>query len=167
MTDTSFNIFNIFDIIDYVNKTIIYILSIIIGLIQFIYNLLSVELLGFILNIIYVIWSSCKNVIDEIITKHFNSESYFNIIIRLFNIKEYSDLYNKVIIENKQNQTYELSSITFPLPKLIDEPDAVANPTYITLIIRFILTIICVLLFGLFSMLIFNIVNIILELNKI
>ena len=60
-----------------------------------------------------------------------------------------------------------MSDITFPLPKLTDEPDSIANPTYIILIMKFILSIIFILLFGLFSMLIFNIVNIILKLNKI
>ena len=160
-------IFNIFGIIDYINKIIIYLLGIITYFITLIYNLLSDDLVSFILNIIYIIWSSSKNIIDEILVKNFNSESYLSIILSTFNINEYIELYNKVIIENQQNNIYKMSDITFPLPKLTDEPDSIANPTYIILIMKFILSIVFILLFGLFSMLIFNIVNIILKLNII
>jgi len=120
---------------------------------NFIFNtLLDSDFIKFLFNLITIFIGYVKVVINEIFDKHFNNKSYSEIINSLFNSDEYDKMYIQSKQELKQDLLPKTSVLTFPLPKLEDEPDSVANPIYITFLLKIILMLIfCIVSFIILS----------------
>jgi len=133
--------------------------SILIGIFNIFKNIFDPEFIKLIINNIKLLFSTLKVIINEILIKHFNSQSYLSIFGSLLNISENKKLYkqSKQDYNENMNNSNNDTKISFPLPKLQDEPDSISNPVYITLIIRIVLAIIFILIIVLISSIILNI----------
>lgn len=93
--------------------------------------------------------ANSKVIINKSFIKHYNTDSILDIIKQLLNYNIHLDYITKVRNEMNELSNYEKSQkLTFPLPKLEDEPESVSNPVYIKYILHILLTIIvCIIIF--------------------
>jgi len=138
---------------NFLKNTIKLMINIVGGIFNFIwYTLLDSEFIKFLINLIRSFINYLKSIINEIFNKHFGDKSYSEIISSLFDSNEYDKMYEQSKQELKQDLIPKTSVLTFPLPKLEDEPDSVANPIYITFFLKIILMLIfCVVSFIILS----------------
>ena len=138
---------------NFLKNTIKLMINIVGGIFNFIwYILLDSEFIKFLINLIRSFINYLKSIINEIFNKHFGDKSYSEIIGSLFDSNEYDKMYEQSKQELKQDLIPKTSVLTFPLPKLEDEPDSVANPIYITFFLKIILMLIfCVVSFIILS----------------
>jgi len=138
---------------NFLKNTIKLMINIVGGIFNFIwYTLLDSEFIKFLINLIRSFINYLKSIINEIFNKHFGDKSYSEIIGSLFDSNEYDKMYEQSKQELKQDLIPKTSVLTFPLPKLEDEPDSVANPIYITFFLKIILMLIfCVVSFIILS----------------
>ena len=138
---------------NFLKNTIKLMINIVGGISDFIWNtLLDSEFIKFLINLIRSFINYLKSIINEIFNKHFGDKSYSEIIGSLFDSNEYDKMYEQSKQELKQDLIPKTSVLTFPLPKLEDEPDSVANPIYITFFLKIILMLIfCVVSFIILS----------------
>jgi hypothetical protein len=140
------------------------------GIVMMIYNLVrkvvNKKFIDMLFRLLKQIWTTIQTIINQILTKHFADKSYGEIFTSLFSISEYKAIIERSRVEAKNVEAHGKSQeLTFPLPKLQEEPDSISDPSYITLFIRALLSMITIMVIIIIGMIIMNISYTIFNIN--